>query len=156
MHGYSRGEVADFAPDGTLATGNESGIVELWDTATGARVGRPTVVAAAPVASINFSPSGDTFATTTASDGSVKLWTTTTEQQFGAAFPGSAGNIGNAAFTPDGSELLVIYQDGTGYEWPATVQAWENHACAVAGRNLTHEEWSRFVSGRHFNRVCPN
>ena len=33
----------------------------------------------------------------------------------------------------------VVYQDGTGDEWPATVDAWETHACAVAGRNLTRE-----------------
>jgi WD40 repeat protein len=155
MHGYSRGEVAAFAPDGKLATGNESGIVELWDAATGTRIGHPTVVAAAPVASIDFSPRGDTFATTDASDGGVKLWTTSTQQQFGATFPGSAGNIANAAFTPDGSELVAIYQDGTGYEWPATITAWEKHACSVAGRNLTHEEWSRFVGARPFARVCP-
>jgi WD40 repeat protein len=154
MQGNSRGEVAAFAPDGHLATGNESGIVELWDPDTGARIGRPVVVADAPVASIDFNPSGDTFATTTAADGTAKLWATATEQQFGAAFPGSAGNLGNAAFTPNGSKLLVVYQDGTGSEWPATVDAWERHACAVAGRNLTREEWSRFVTGRPYRPVC--
>ena len=154
MQGGGSGEVAAFAPDGILATGNESGIVELWDPATGVRIGHPTVVAAAPVASINFDPSGDTFATTGGSDGAVKLWTAATQQQFGATFPGSPGNQGNAAYTPDGSRVIVIYEDGTGYVWPATVRAWEEHACQVAGRDLTREEWSRFVTGRHYTRVC--
>jgi WD40 repeat protein len=155
MHGYSRGEVAAFAPDGTLATGNESGIVELWNARTGKRIGHPTVVAAAPVASIAFNPNGELFSTTDASDGGVRLWTTRNQQQFGATFPGAAGNIANATFTPDGSAIVVVYQNGTGYEWPATVTAWEHHACAVADRNLTHEEWTRFVSGRPFAGICP-
>lgn len=150
------GIAASFAPDGTLATGNAAGIVQLWNAKNGSQIGHPTLVAAAPVSSIDFNRTSDTFATTSTSDGVLKLWTTATQRQFGATFPGSPGNAGNAAFTPNGSELVVIYQDGTGSEWPATVEAWEKHACEVAGRNFTHEEWSRFVSGRPFSRVCGN
>ena len=49
-------ETAAFAPDGTLATGTRAGIVQLWNPATGAQIGHPTPVAAAPVASIAFDP----------------------------------------------------------------------------------------------------
>jgi WD40 repeat protein len=148
--------VAAFAADGTLATGSWTGIVQLWNPATGAQVGHSTLVAAAPVASIDFDPSGDTFVTTGGSDGVMKLWTTKTQQQFGATFPGSPGTWGNAAYTPDGSRIVVVYADGTGSVWPATVGAWEDHACRVAGRNFTREEWSRFVTGRGYSGVCPS
>ena len=31
-----------------------------------------------------------------------------------------------------------------------------SHACAVAGRNLTREEWARSVSGHAYTRTCPS
>jgi WD40 repeat protein len=149
-------QTAAFAPDGrTLATGSWAGIVQLWDPATGAQIGHPTSVAASSVASIAFAPTGDTFATAGGSDGFAKLWTTKTRQQFGAAFPGSSGQGGNARYTPDGSKLIVISQDGKGFVWPVSLHSWEDHACAVAGRNLSREEWSRFVGGRRYIDVCP-
>jgi WD40 repeat protein len=144
-----------FGPDGTLTTGTWAGIVERWDPETGARLGRPTLVASAPVASISFDPSGATFATAGGSDGLAKLWDTETRQQFGATFPGDPGHWGNAQFTPDGSKLVVAYDDATGFVWPTAVPAWEQHACVVAGRNFTQEEWARFVGSRSYSRVCP-
>jgi WD40 repeat protein/DNA-binding SARP family transcriptional activator len=146
---------AAYTPDGRmLATGTAAGIVQLWNPVRGAQIGHPTLVAAAPVASIAFDPAGDTFATAGGSDGLAKLWTTKTQQQFGATFPGDPGQWGNAQYTPDGSKLIVVYQDGTGFIWPVSLNAWEEHACAVAGRNFTHEEWSRLVGGRRYSAVC--
>jgi streptogramin lyase len=37
-------EFAVFAPDGTLATGNEAGIVQRWSGRTGAQIGHPALV----------------------------------------------------------------------------------------------------------------
>jgi WD40 repeat protein len=146
---------AAYTPDGKmLATGTAAGIVQLWNSATGAQIGHPTLVAAAPVSSIAFDPAGDTFATAGGSDGLVKLWTTKTQQQFGATFPGDPGQWGNAQYTRDGSRLVVVYQDGTGVVWPASLHAWEEHACQVAGRNLTREEWSRFIGNPPYSAVC--
>ena len=148
-------ETATFAPDGTLATGNYAGIVQLWNRKNSRQIGHPTLVAASPVASISFDPPGQRFATAGGSDGLAKIWTAETEQQFGAAFPGDPGQWGNAQFTPDGSKLIVVYQDGKAFIWPVSLEAWGAHACAVAGRNFTHEEWSRYVSGRSYSHVCP-
>ena len=99
-------------------------------------------------------PSRAAFATAGGSDGLAKLWDTATRQQFGATFPGDPGQWGNAQFTPDGSCLVVVYADGTGFVWPTSVLAWEQHACKVAGRNFTGEEWRRFVGSRSYSRVC--
>jgi WD40 repeat protein len=145
---------AAFASDGTLATGTRAGIAQLWNPATGAQIGHPTLVAAAPVASIAFDRESDTFATTGASDGRAKLWTRTTQRPFGAPLPGDPGQSGTARYTPDGSKLIVVYRSGKGFVWPVSLDAWEDHACAVAGRNFTHEEWSRFVSGHRYADVC--
>jgi WD40 repeat protein/DNA-binding SARP family transcriptional activator len=144
-----------FTPDGKLATGSWAGIVQLWNPASGHALGHPVLVAAAPVASIAFDPSGSRFATTGGSDGSTKLWFTRTLQQEGSDLQGQPGTWGNATFSPDGSKLIAIYDDGQGFAWPATSGAWMQHACAVARRNLTREEWARFVTGHTYAPVCP-
>jgi class 3 adenylate cyclase/WD40 repeat protein len=143
-----------FAPGGTLATGSWQGILQLW-SASGRELGRPLLALPAPVASISFGPHGDEFATGGGSGGFVKLWDTRTLQQVGTALPGSAGKWANALFTRGGSELLTLYDDGRGALWPMTIGAWKAQACRVAGRNLTREEWSRFVTGRGYSTVCP-
>jgi WD40 repeat protein len=143
-----------FAPDGTLASGSWSGIVSLWNPHTGQAVAHPVLTEAAPVSSISFDPTGDTFATVGGSSGTPRLWTTSTLQQFGSDLPGGQGRWGNAAFTPDGRSLLVVFDDGTADRWPVTVAAWEQQACKVAGRSLTSEEWARFVRGHTYSTTC--
>jgi WD40 repeat protein len=143
-----------FAPDGTLATGSDAGIVQRWDVSSGRQLGHPILAEPAPVASISFDPTGARFATGGGSGGFVKLWDTQTLQQLGSAFPGSPGKWANGQFTRDGSKLVTLYEDGRGTVWPATVADWKDHACRVAGRNFTREEWSRLVTGRGYSRVC--
>jgi WD40 repeat protein len=144
-----------FAPDGTLATGSWAGIVQRWDPSTGDQLGHSVLAMPAPVSSISFNPTGSEFATGGGSGGFVKLWDTKTLQQLGATFPGEPGQWANGQFTPDGSRLVTLYQYGRGTVWPATVRAWEDHACRVAGRNLTREEWQRFVTERAYSKTCP-
>jgi DNA-binding SARP family transcriptional activator/WD40 repeat protein len=148
-------EAVAFAPDGTLATGAWSGIVDLWNPKTGKLIGHPTVVAPAPVSSIAFSADGRTFATSGGSSGGTRIWDTSTLQQLGSDFPGGEGLWGSVAYTPDGRSLVAVFGDGKGYSWPVAPRAWENHACAVAARNFTHEEWRRFVGGRSYSTICP-
>ena len=64
------------------------------------------------------------------------------------------GQSGKLAYTPDGRYLLSVFPDGTAFEWPVTLKAWERQACSVAHRNFTPEEWQRFVSGRSYSSVC--
>ena len=144
-----------FAPNGTLATGTYAGVVQLWNPSTGASISHPVLVATAPVTSIAFDPSGQRFATAGGPEGGLKLWFTSSLQQDGAALDPEEGTSGNAQFTPDGQLLLAINANGHGSLWPVSTPALANHACAVAGRNLTREEWSRFITGYRYSQVCP-
>ena len=144
----------DFSPSGTLASGSWAGIVTQWDPSNGHQIAHPILAATAPIGAIAFDPTGQTFATAGGSSGLVKLWTTATLQQLGADLPGGEGEWGNLAFTPDGRYLLVVFGDGTAYRWPAAISAWEEHACTVAGRNFTREEWARYVIGRGYAKTC--
>jgi WD40 repeat protein len=159
LYGGSRNDWAydtlAFAPDGTLATGTWSGIVQRWNPRTGEAVGQPALVASAPVSSIAFSPGG-LMLTAGGVDGLAKLWTTTTDgvQQFGADLPASPGTWGNAAFSHDGTHIVVVSADGRGVIWPASVDEWMQHACTVAGRSFTRDEWARFVGSRPYSSTC--
>jgi WD40 repeat protein/DNA-binding SARP family transcriptional activator len=143
-----------FAPNGTLATGTYAGIVQLWNPSTGGSIGHPVLAAAAPVASIAFDRSGQRFATAGGPEGGLKLWFTSSLQQDGATLDPEQGTSGNAQFTPNGQFLLSVNANGHGSLWPVTLAALEDHACTVAGRNLTPEEWSRFITGYKYSPVC--
>ena len=144
-----------FTPNGTLATGTLSGIIQLWNPTTGDQVAGPLPVTAGPVSSIAFDPSGQRFATTGSQDGTVKLWFTSTLQQDGTALTTAQDAASTAAFEPKGTGLLVVNDRGNGFTWPTSLSAWEQHACAVAGRNLTPKEWSRYLPGQAYMNVCP-
>ena len=144
-----------FSPEGTLFTGSWAGTVQRWDAASGEEIGRATLVSAGPVGSVSFGQDAGLFATTGLADGRAKLWTVSPVQQLGSSFhhPPTA-QAGNAAITAGGDKLIVVYDDGSGAIWPLTVEAWKQHACAVAGRNLTREEWARFITGHSYRATC--
>ena len=132
-----------------------AGIIQLWNPITGDQVAGPLPVTAGPVSSIAFDPSGQRFATTASQDGTVKLWTTSTLQQDGTALNTAQDAASTAVFEPGGTGLLVVNDRGDGFTWPTSLSAWEQHACAVAGRNLTPKEWSRYLPGQAYTNVCP-
>jgi DNA-binding SARP family transcriptional activator/WD40 repeat protein len=143
-----------FAPNGTLATGTQGGIVQLWNPVTGDQARGAAVAAAGLVTSIAFDSTGQRFATTGGEDGTVKLWSTSSLQQEGAALNTDPGARTAAAFEPGGAGLLVVDDHGNGFTWPTSLPAWEQRACAVAGRNLNAAEWSQFLAGHAYQKVC--
>ena len=143
------------APDGTLAAGTSGGTVQLWNSTSGAPPADPLLAALTPIASIAFDTTGQQFATPSAQDGEVKLWFTSTLQQEGATLNTEKGATSTVAFEPNGGNLLAVDDHGNAFTWPTSAAAWEQRACAIAGRNLTREEWSRYVPGQAYTRVCP-
>jgi hypothetical protein len=58
------------------------------------------------------------------------------------------------AFARASGKLLAADSDGSVFTWPATLTAWEQHACSLAGRNLTRAEWRQYVAGTGYTTVC--
>jgi WD40 repeat protein len=146
-----------FSPDGTtLAAGAINGRVGLWDPRTGTAGGPAWVAHSGYLVSTAFSPDGSLLATA-GTDGTARLWDAGSGKQIGAPLTGPLRDtgFGHAAFSPDGRTLASAFQDGTVLLWDVAPASWLKRACAVAGRNLTPQEWDEFLPGRPFQAVCP-
>jgi WD40 repeat protein len=143
-----------FAPDGTLATGTLAGTVDLWNPRSGARLAPSLLAASAPIASIAFASDGERFATSGYQDGTVKLWSTTTLHQEGPDLNTDPGATSAVVFAPADRALIATDDLGDTFTWPMSLAAWEQRACAVAGRDLSRQEWGRLVSELPYATVC--
>lgn len=87
-------------------------------------------------------------------DGMITLLDTDVAEVLGAiGQPGNVlyGTVPGLAFNPDASTLLVVHPDspdGTGelQTWHMSPQLWVEAACRAAGRDLTADEWRRYVN----------
>jgi WD40 repeat protein len=111
-----------FSPDGqTFLTGSGDriagkGRAQLWETATGNRVGPPREHDAT-VLSVAFSPDGLTFLTGSMDQG-ARLWPRDAAQP--ALRVGHLAWVGVTSFSPDGRTFLTASEDNTTRVWNTT------------------------------------
>jgi WD40 repeat protein len=128
-----------FSPDGKVLAGagsekqgdHESGLVRLWDPATG-RDFRNFKGHAGRVESVAFAPDGRTVAAGDR-DGQVKLWDPATGQEKTAFFP-AAGPVLRLAFAGDRSALASVGERGEVQRWQAATDA---EVTRYAGRSAS-------------------
>jgi WD40 repeat protein len=106
-----------FSPDGrTVAAGDSTGTVIVWNLADPARPRHALAAHTGSVSSVAFSPDGRTLATGSF-DGRVIVWDLadlTRPRQFLAA---GAGSVFSVAFSPDGRTVAAGDSDGTVIVW---------------------------------------
>jgi hypothetical protein len=61
------------------------------------------------------------------------------------------------AFNPDGNQLASVRFGHDVLLWDVSLASWQAGACRRAKRNLTPDEWHRFI-GPHspYRATCPN
>jgi len=59
------------------------------------------------------------------------------------------------AFSPSGEALAAPGFTGASVLWDLRPATWLDAACRMAGRDLTAEEWARYLPGRAQRAVCP-
>jgi WD40 repeat protein len=108
-----------FAPDGrTLASGNESGVVTLWDLATGGKKTDQKEHAAGVrggVLSLAYSRDGRTLASG-GEDRTIRLWQAATGAHL-LCLDGQPAAVNCVAFSPDGRTLAAAIHDGSVRLW---------------------------------------
>jgi len=147
--------VVDFAfsPDGAfVASASTDGNVLLWDVARRSVAGAFTGGGGA-LSRVAFSPDSTVLATTD-HNSNVHLWNVATRRQIGRPLTGHRVDAIGVAFVDGGNTLVTSGADGSLIFWDLRPSAWEAKACALAGRNLTEDEWRQFVGG-DYRRTCP-
>ncbi len=146
-----------FSPDGqTLASASWDDTVILWDVATGQPQGRLPGGSPRALESVAFSPDGRFLVA--GSYGEVLWWEVATWQ----ALPPLHGHtdwVWSVAFSPDGQTLASASLDGNVILWDVAArqdpQAQAAQACRIANRNLSWDEWQRYLPGRPYAKTCP-
>src|SRR5262249_45556320 len=61
---------------------------------------------------------------------------------------------GVAPVAVPGSHLFAVSNQGPGLRFDLSAADWERHACAVAGHDLSAQEWADALPGRPQHAVC--
>jgi len=83
----------------------------------------------------------------------LRLWDLASRKLVGAPLPGSTTG-GWGTYFPDGRHIVAVFGSGVGVVWDVDPADWERAACAIANRQLTHQEWHDFLAERHYRSVC--
>jgi WD40 repeat protein len=145
-----------FSPDGRyLASGAMNGRVSLFRTGTWEPAWRAEVGHNGPNAWVSFSPDGQVLATSGA-DSKIFLYDVATGAPIGRALgpDTQAITVLYATFRPDRNEIVGYFGNGAVHSWDLNPAAWKRRACAVAGRDITQQEWVRVLPGRPYRPVC--
>ena len=156
VHIESAGPRANFSADGSrYAFGGFDGRLGVVDVATGRVTGPRDPVHAGPIAWVTFSPDGLTLASM-GFDGELVLSDAATGAPRARVRPGAANQHATVGYHPDGHTAMVAYRDGTVIAYETDPQAWLAHACRVAGRDLTVDEWRDAFGGEPRRRTCSH
>ena len=143
-----------FSPDGSLlAVGELDSGTRLYSTESWRQVGRPLEGHTQRVTYVDFSPDGRTLLTASA-DGTVRLWDVETHTPIGSPLTIVPDTFVAAAFGPDGRHLFAVSTHDRGLRLDTDPESWKQHACLVAGRELSADEWENALPDRGYRAVC--
>jgi WD40 repeat protein/DNA-binding SARP family transcriptional activator len=148
---------ATYSPDGRLiaATGTSGEVVTI-DVQSGLVKRAPPTGHNDEARLIRFSPDG-TRLVSGAADGTVSLWNAHTLDLLGTVTISSTDKLLAAfpTFTAGSDIVTIAAHDGATYRWDTRIDEAIAHACTMAGRNLSHDEWTQAFGNRPYEKTCP-
>jgi WD40 repeat protein/DNA-binding SARP family transcriptional activator len=144
---------AEVSPDGTRILGlNPDEDAQLAHVATWERFGAGADRDERS-GTFDLSPDGSQFAAL-AGDAIALFDGVTGARQATIALPAVPPEA-QLTYLPDSSGLLVAGVDGTTWTVDTRLSSWVDRACAIAGRNLTRDEWQDVYPDRPYEATCP-
>ncbi|HET9543320.1 MAG TPA: WD40 repeat domain-containing protein, partial [Acidimicrobiales bacterium] len=156
-----------FSPDGDrLLVGVTSGAVRPYDATTHEPAGEAFESDLELVFGLAYAPDGSVVAGTNLGFSTASLWDAATGSPIGDVLIG--GRVpytyqtftldhllwARPAFSPDGRHLVTPGFDGATVVWDLDPDAWLAAACDLAGRDLSVDEWARYLPDREPERLC--
>ncbi|WP_433511650.1 protein kinase domain-containing protein [Nonomuraea sp. CA-143628] len=140
-----------FSADLKLVAANFAGKVGIWDTSTGAQVG--DWLRAGQAAWTGAFSADDRLFAFASQEKSLTVWDVRLGRRIGPEIqlPDDARSI---AFSADSAELLAMGRAGRLTRLPMAIEPLMKAVCARAGRSLTEAEWTHYLPGQPFRRVC--
>jgi WD40 repeat protein len=135
-----------------LAVAGDAGQVFFVDVGRRERVGQPLAAQGAQLLALALSPDGSVIAGV-GWDGALRLWDRASGQAIGPPLSGHDGYTRSIAWL-DPEHLLTGSFDGRLIAWDMAPSDWVARACALAGRELTRAEWSRYLPVQPYRRTC--
>jgi len=150
-----------FSPDGKkLATGCYDGTIIVWDVDRRQSVRVLRGGHTDMVNTVAFGPPDGHMLASCGDDKKIILWDVATGQPIGSHFAEYTDQVWSIAYSPDGDTLASVSGDGTFALWDVRFESWKSRACRRANRNLTMEEWERFIDpntpGATYKCSCPD
>jgi WD40 repeat protein len=144
-----------FSPDGKLlASGGAQGNLAVIDVSSGRILRAPDRVHNGQLTQVEWLPDSRTVVTT-GMDGRVSLY----DAERGLArvtLPASAEPGDGYTYLLSLTEDEVTATTGAlpGRTYPLDPERWLGHACLVAGRDLTEDEWASYLGDLPYERTC--
>lgn len=105
-----------------------------------------------PISDLAYNLDGSLLASASA-DQSVILWDAPNQRRIWP-LTGHTAVVTSVAFSPDNKTLASGSFDGTIILWDVSLDSWRNRACALAGRNLTEDEWQQYLPDEPYRETC--
>ncbi|MGH9027947.1 MAG: TIR domain-containing protein [Acidimicrobiia bacterium] len=137
----------------TIATGETSGAIAIWNADDGRRLGS-LVGHAGPVLGLTFIDDGARLVSGSG-EGDVRLWDVASRQAVGAELLAHEGDLG--AFAGHAASSVVMsggLQDERMVMWQFVVGPALTQNCELAGRNLTRDEWEQYLPDESYHVTC--
>ena len=146
----------DLSPDGSLlATSDAEYRMRLLDVENLEWIGSDarTDTLADAGGWVAFAPDGSQFAALQSNG--IGLWDGHTGDYRGSLPIPALATGASIRYLPDSSGLLIAARDGRTWTADTRTRTWTERACALAGRNLSQDEWTRFFPSRPYEATCP-
>jgi WD40 repeat protein len=137
-----------------LVTGDETGIIDIWDTGSGT-IGASIEGHTAAINAIAWNKI-DNQMITADNTGGIKIWTLSDLTIPPVVISDGNEEITDLAFSQDGNAFLAATPSGV-TQRPAHVKCMTDGLCTRVTRNLSPAEWTAFV-GRDilYEPTCPD
>ena len=145
----------EVSPDGkravVLGADNEVGILDLGN---GKWVTPPIRAPRGSGLFASFTPDSSSVVTG-GRNGAASLWDSRTGRLVASIAVGTSEFV-RPTILDDGHNAMLTALDGSVYTWDTRPEAWIEAACAIAGRNLTEDEWRDAFGERPYRLTCPD